>query len=106
MLMFGGAVYAGFDLLMLFAMGLYRRDAILQTRRSLGRIPLVVGMGVMHSVVILYVLPTLSGLPALSHVEHRIITNNYTFPYYRRNYQIVREDVQAGMKRQNLRVEL
>jgi len=42
----------------------------------------------------------------LSHVEHRIITNNYTFPYYNKNYQIVREDVQAGMRRQNLRVEL
>ncbi len=43
---------------------------------------------------------------ALSHVEYRIITNNYTFPYYSKHYQIVREDVQAGMKRQNLRVEL
>ncbi len=43
---------------------------------------------------------------ALSHVEHRIITNNYTFPYYSKHYQIVREDVQAGMKRQSLRVEL
>jgi hypothetical protein len=43
---------------------------------------------------------------ALSHVEDRIITNNYTFPYYSKSYQIVREDVQAGMKRQSLRVEL
>lgn len=43
---------------------------------------------------------------ALSHVEQRIITNNYTFPYYSKHYQIVREDVQAGMKRQKLRVEL
>jgi hypothetical protein len=43
---------------------------------------------------------------ALSHVEHRIITNNYTFPYYSKHYQIAREDVQAGMKRQRLRVEL
>jgi hypothetical protein len=43
---------------------------------------------------------------ALSHVEHRIITNNYTFPYYSKHYQVVREDVQAGMKRQQLRVEL
>jgi hypothetical protein len=43
---------------------------------------------------------------ALSHVEHRIITNNYTFAYYSKNYQIVREDVQSGMKRQSLRVEL
>jgi hypothetical protein len=43
---------------------------------------------------------------ALSHVEHRIITNNYTFPYYSKHYQIARDDVQAGMKRQSLRVEL
>jgi len=43
---------------------------------------------------------------ALSHMEQRIITNNYTFPYYSKHYQIVREDVQAGMKRQPLRVEL
>lgn len=43
---------------------------------------------------------------ALSHVEHRTITNNYTFPYYGKHYQIVREDLQAGMKRQSLRVEL
>jgi predicted DNA-binding protein (UPF0251 family) len=42
----------------------------------------------------------------LSHVENRIITNNYTFPYYSTQYQIAREDVQAGMKRQSLRVEL
>ena len=43
---------------------------------------------------------------ALSPVEHRIITNSYTFPYYSQHYQIVRENVQAGMKRQRLRVEL
>jgi len=43
---------------------------------------------------------------ALSHVEHRIITNNYTFPYYGKHYQIAREDVHAGMKRESLRLEL
>jgi hypothetical protein len=43
---------------------------------------------------------------ALSHVEHRIITNNYTFPYYSKHYQIAREDVRPGMRRQSLRVEL
>jgi transposase len=43
---------------------------------------------------------------ALSHVEYRIVTNNYTFPYYSKHYQIAREDVQAGMRRQSLRVEL
>ena len=40
-----GLAYPLFDLLLLFAMGLYRRDAILQTSRSLSRVPLIVGMG-------------------------------------------------------------
>jgi sugar transferase (PEP-CTERM system associated) len=39
-----GLVYPLFDLLLLFAMGLYRREAILDTARSLTRVPLVVGM--------------------------------------------------------------
>jgi hypothetical protein len=43
---------------------------------------------------------------ALSHVEHRVITSNYTFPYYNKQYQIAREDVEPAMKRQSLRVEL
>jgi hypothetical protein len=43
---------------------------------------------------------------ALSHVEHRVITNDYTFPYYNKHYQIARTDAQAGMKRQSLRLEL
>lgn len=42
----------------------------------------------------------------LSHVENRVITPNYTFPYYRRRYRIVRQHVQAGMKGQPLRLEL
>ena len=40
-----GFTYPLFDLLLLFAMGLYRRDAILELGRSLTRVPLVVGMG-------------------------------------------------------------
>ena len=40
-----GFAYPAFDLLILFAMGTYRRDAILETGRSLTRVPLVVGMG-------------------------------------------------------------
>jgi sugar transferase (PEP-CTERM system associated) len=40
-----GLIYPLFDLLLLFAMGLYRRDAILHAGRSLTRVPLVVGMG-------------------------------------------------------------
>jgi sugar transferase (PEP-CTERM system associated) len=37
--------YPAFDLLLLFAMGMYRRDAIQEAGRSLTRVPLVVGMG-------------------------------------------------------------
>ncbi len=40
-----GLGYPAFDLLLLFAMGLYRREAILEAGRSLTRVPLVVGMG-------------------------------------------------------------
>jgi sugar transferase (PEP-CTERM system associated) len=40
-----GFDYPLFDLLLLFAMGLYRRDAILDSARSLTRVPLIVGMG-------------------------------------------------------------
>jgi hypothetical protein len=42
----------------------------------------------------------------LSHVEQRVISNDYTFSFAGRRYQIARPEVQAGMKRQNLRVEL
>lgn len=40
-----GLSYPALDLLLLFAMGLYRREAILETGQSLTRVPLVVGMG-------------------------------------------------------------
>ena len=40
-----GLAYPIFDLLLLFAMGMYRREAILQSGHSLVRVPLVVGMG-------------------------------------------------------------
>jgi sugar transferase (PEP-CTERM system associated) len=46
-----GVLYPAADLLALYAMGLYRRDAILETYRSLGRVPLVVGMGAMLAVL-------------------------------------------------------
>lgn len=42
----------------------------------------------------------------LSHVEQRVIDNSYTFSFAGKRYQIARSDVQAGMKRENLRVEL
>ncbi len=42
----------------------------------------------------------------LSHVEERVIGNDYTFSFAGHRYQIERADVQAGMRRQRLRVEL
>jgi hypothetical protein len=42
----------------------------------------------------------------LSHVEQRVIANDYTFAFAGKRYQIARADLQAGMKRQSLRVEL
>lgn len=43
---------------------------------------------------------------SLSHVESRVITNDYTFSFAGQRYQIARTDVEAGMKRGRLRVEL
>lgn len=42
----------------------------------------------------------------LSHVEERVIGNDYTFCFAGHRYQIQRAEVQAGMRRQRLRVEL
>jgi transposase len=42
----------------------------------------------------------------LCHVEPRVIGNDYTFSLAGQRYQIAREDVQAGMRHQRLRVEL
>ena len=43
---------------------------------------------------------------SLSHVEQRVIGNDYTFSFAGRRYQIARAVVQAGMKRRSVRVEL
>lgn len=50
--------------------------------------------------------PPLELAAILCHVEERVIGNDYTFSFAGRRYQIAREDVQAGMRRQRLRVEL
>ena len=50
--------------------------------------------------------PQLDLAAILSHVEERVIANDYTFSFAGRRYQIAREDTQAGMRRQRLRVEL
>jgi hypothetical protein len=42
----------------------------------------------------------------LSHVEERVIGSDYTFSFAGHRYQIERAEVQAGMRRQRLRVEL
>jgi len=42
----------------------------------------------------------------LCHVEQRVIGNDYTFSFAGHRYQIAREEVQAGMRHQQLRVEL
>lgn len=42
----------------------------------------------------------------LCHAEDRVIANDYTFSFAGRRYRIEREQVQAAMRRQSLRVEL
>ena len=42
----------------------------------------------------------------LCHVEDRVIANDYTFSFSGKRYRIAREQVQVGMRRQRLRVEL
>ncbi|MEA2741221.1 MAG: hypothetical protein QOH05_4528 [Acetobacteraceae bacterium] len=54
-----GLDYPVFDLLLLFAMGLYRRDAILELGRSLTRVPLVVGMGAAVAILVSLIQPVL-----------------------------------------------
>ncbi len=56
------ALYPASILLYLYALGLYRRDTILEPRRALNRIPLVVGLGGLTAMVVGQLLPVL--LPA------------------------------------------
>jgi hypothetical protein len=50
--------------------------------------------------------PQLDLAAILSHVEERVIGNDYTFSFAGHRYQIVRAAVQAGMRHQRLRLEL
>lgn len=50
--------------------------------------------------------PYLDLAAILSHVEPRVIGNDYTFSFAGRRYQIARPEAQAGMRHQRLRVEL
>lgn len=54
-----GFSYPLFDLLLLFAMGLYRREAVVDLGRSLTRVPLVVGMGAALAVGLSLIQPIL-----------------------------------------------
>ena len=58
------ALYPVADLLSLYALGLYRREAIIQTRESLGRVPLAVSLGAVGTAVLLVVLGTAIGSPS------------------------------------------
>src|SRR5882672_3973352 len=49
---------------------------------------------------------TLDVAAILSHVEERVIANDYTFSWAGQRYRIAREQAQTGMRRQRLRVEL
>ncbi len=53
-------LYPAADLLVLYAMGLYRREAVLETRNSLARVPLVVGMGAALALMLTMALPELN----------------------------------------------
>ena len=50
--------------------------------------------------------PQLDLAAILCHVEERVIGNDYTFSFAGHRYQIAREQAQAAMRRQRLRVEL
>ena len=50
--------------------------------------------------------PQLDLASALSHVEHRVIINDHTFPFVGRRYQIARQDLKPGMRGKSLRIEL
>jgi len=43
---------------------------------------------------------------ALSHVEQRVISNDYTFSFAGRRYQIARQEVKPGMRGKSARIEL
>jgi sugar transferase (PEP-CTERM system associated) len=47
-----GALYPASDLLFLYAMGLYRREAFVEKHRSAMRVPLIVGMGAVSALII------------------------------------------------------
>jgi hypothetical protein len=50
--------------------------------------------------------PQIDLASALSHVEQRVVSNDYTFSFAGRRYQIARSEVKPGMRGSSLRIEL
>jgi hypothetical protein len=50
--------------------------------------------------------PEIDLASALSHVEQRVISNDYTFSFAGRRCQIARSEVKAGMCGKSMRIEL
>jgi hypothetical protein len=50
--------------------------------------------------------PQIDLASALSHVEQRVISNDYTFSFAGRRYQLARQQVKVGMRGKSLRIEL
>ena len=59
----GALLYPVADLVSLYALGLYRRDALIQTRESLGRVPLAVSLGAIGVTIVLGALGLWIGSP-------------------------------------------
>ena len=59
----GAILYPAANLVSFYALGLYRREAIIQTRDSLGRVPLAVSLGAVGTAVLLGVLALWIGSP-------------------------------------------
>jgi sugar transferase (PEP-CTERM system associated) len=56
-------LYPAANLICLFALGLYRRDAIIDTRESLARVPLAVSLGAVSTACLMLLLGTWIGAP-------------------------------------------
>src|SRR4029077_4974141 len=50
--------------------------------------------------------PQIDLASALSHVEQRVVSNDYTFSFASRRYQLAREEVKVGMREKGIRIEL
>jgi sugar transferase (PEP-CTERM system associated) len=60
----GAVLYPIANLVSFYALGLYRREAVMQTRESLGRVPLAVSLGAVGVAVLLVLLSPWLGSPA------------------------------------------